>query len=484
MDSNGFHIRDRIVLDRTLIGSLPIGTLRQQGVTTLHFIGREVVIHEEDGAKPRAIRGFDVVLIADTLDRTGGGSLVVEALDDAPGGVARPGPRVQVFCRELRGLHVRAVGGQGTKGPPQEKEGKAGFIECSEDPQHPGKQICRDTPEPDPTGPRGHPGKAGGAGGTISLAREGDGHASPKPGTLAVLGPTAGGGFGEVGPRLTVGHQPGAVAVRVGNPKTTLYVLNREEPPVPRLSVVDATAPLKEVGRLRIGSAPVDVVVNGTNVYVSDWQGGPGTRDRRGYPHGGARRRTARRAGVKHGLHGLALDPGRGRLFAARTYRSSPAAKINALTVIDPGEGQVVGSVEVGPDPTQPVDVAVDPTTGRVYTANLGGASVPPGVTVLEPVPGGQSTYRVVDTVRTQAGVRAVAADPGRRLVYAAAGNGVQVSDAGHGEHRVVATVPTGKLAHTLGLDPGTGHVYVGDAIEGTLTRLAPLDPGAHVQWA
>ena len=87
MDSNGLHIRDRIVLDANLIDSLKLSSLDPR-ITTLHFIAREVVIHA------CLIEGYDIVIIADTLSREVSSGLdfglVIKSRDDAPNGVARP----------------------------------------------------------------------------------------------------------------------------------------------------------------------------------------------------------------------------------------------------------------------------------------------------------------------------------------------------------------------------------------------------------
>jgi WD40 repeat protein len=101
---------------------------------------------------------------------------------------------------------------------------------------------------------------------------------------------------------------------------------------------------------------------------------------------------------------GLAIDPKSHRLFSAGGN--------GKLAVVDSDTGAVVATPVIGEDPDGD---AFDPTTGLIYTSNVGGT-----VSVLRE--DSADLYSAVQTVPTEAGARTISLDAKTGHVYVATG--------------------------------------------------------------
>ncbi|MBW4569587.1 MAG: hypothetical protein KME31_16635 [Tolypothrix carrinoi HA7290-LM1] len=296
-------------------------------------------------------------------------------------------------------------------------------------------------------------------------------HASFAPGELVVIDGTT---FKEVpSARVSVGYQPRSVAV---NPLTKrIYVVNYGQESY-SLSILDCTDPAKpkEITQLKLNQAPIDVAVNSkTNrIYVTN------PFQRKIHVIDGNTNTELTSIKVGDGLQGLTIDEAANRIYVARSYRSSEP-HVNALTVIQVKNNdtyEVLPPIPIGSDLTQSLDVAVNPTTNRIYVANLGVVGVSPSVTVLD-----RTTYEVITTVKTIAGARAIAVNPGLNQIYIGTDSGVQIMDGV--TNSIMSTIPQ-KAPWGIAVDLTTGKVYASSATEGTVTQFAAPDLSTLTQWS
>ncbi len=117
---------------------------------------------------------------------------------------------------------------------------------------------------------------------------------------------------------------------------------------------------------------------------------------------------------------GLALDAGKGRLFAG--------CHNEQVSVVDAAAGKVVASPKIG----KGVDAcAFDPETGYAFASCSDGT-----LTVIEENSDQPGDYRVAQTVTTQKGARTMALDPKSHAVYLAAADFEPEVPTAPGEHR------------------------------------------------
>ena len=144
-------------------------------------------------------------------------------------------------------------------------------------------------------------------------------------------------------------------------------------------------------------------------------------------------------------LAGLAL------LAAGAAIRAEPAY---------PEEAALVTTLTLEPDGSQPVALAVNSSTGRIYVANAESDNV----SVIDGAAG-----TVIATIPVGSTPRGIAVDAVANRVYVAnsGSNEVTVID-GEG-NEVVTTVAVGKEPWGLATDSNTGRVFVGNRGDGTV---------------
>ncbi|BAZ19413.1 hypothetical protein NIES4073_02830 (plasmid) [Kalymmatonema gypsitolerans NIES-4073] len=292
-----------------------------------------------------------------------------------------------------------------------------------------------------------------------------NGHESFGAGELVVLD---GATLNEVN-RISVGYQPRSVTV---NPLTKrIYVTNYGQESY-SLSVINGET-FQVIAELKLGQVPIDVAVNSkTNrIYVTN------PFQRKIHVIDGNTNTELTSIQVGDGLQGLTIDEAANRIYVARSYRSSEP-HVNAMTVIQVKNDdtyEVLPPIPIGSDLTQSLDIAVNPQTNRIYVANLGVVGVSPSVTVLD-----RTTYEVITTVKTIAGARAIAVNPGLNQVYIGTDSGVQIMDGA--TNSIVSTIPK-NAPWGIAINPTTNQIYAGSATEGTLMQLAALDLSTITQW-
>jgi DNA-binding beta-propeller fold protein YncE len=287
----------------------------------------------------------------------------------------------------------------------------------------------------------------------------------PVSGTLFTLG-------SHLEPDQTAPGGQHTRSVAVDPVRNRLYVVNSAV----GVAMLDATT-LQTLAAVTLGRGLIDVAVDPATglVYVSQSLTGPG-----GGVHVLSADDLAKVALVTepsgfYGPHGLAVDSAAQRIYVARDFRlGGPCAPaVTALSVIhrrDDGRHVIERTVPLGEQAVRAIDVAVDPAAGLVYVAGLGGADLSPRLMVLDrakhtllghvPIPGGSA--------------RAVAARPGTGMAYVVGEGGLTVVDAA-GRAREI-THRLGRRPWTVAVDPDTGVAYVGDRVDGTVTRIEPLD--------
>ena len=111
----------------------------------------------------------------------------------------------------------------------------------------------------------------------------------------------------------------------------------------------------------------------------------------------------------------------------------------------------VIAKIRVGWGGYNPQGVAVNPTTNRIYTANIDSDSV----SVID---GGANT--VVATVPIGSDFWGVAVNPNTNLIYTANAWSSSVSVVDGGTNTVVATVPVGSSPQGMAVNPNTNRIY------------------------
>lgn len=221
--------------------------------------------------------------------------------------------------------------------------------------------------------------------------------------------------------RISLGYQPRSITVNPLTKRTYVTNYGQESYSLSILDCTDAAKP-KEITQLKLNQVPIDVAVNSkTNrIYVTN------PFQKKIHVIDGNTNTELTSIQVGDGLQGLTVDEAANRVYVARTYRSSEP-HVNALTVIQVKNDdtyEVLPPISIGSELTQPVDVAVNPQTNRIYVVNLGAVGVPPSVTVLD-----RTTYEVITTVKTIANAHAIAVSPRLNQVYIGTDSGVQIMD-------------------------------------------------------
>jgi DNA-binding beta-propeller fold protein YncE len=213
---------------------------------------------------------------------------------------------------------------------------------------------------------------------------------------------------------------------------------------------------------LPTGQAATDVVVNErTNrVYVSN--------NAHGRIHvDGATNTELAPIITGRGPLGMAVDADTDTLYVAMSYVSAEPKVAGLTAITDDGVTQVVHPmVSLGAPAVQPRDVAIDPLNDRAYVAAIGGGATHPGVSVLK-----LSTREVVGHLDTIGPARAVAVDPFAHQAFVAAQGWIDVV----GQHSLasVRTIPAGTAFSVAVVDGPGRHLFTGDLLSGSLTRLA-----------
>jgi YVTN family beta-propeller protein len=286
-------------------------------------------------------------------------------------------------------------------------------------------------------------------------------HISDRPGSLVVLDRKT----MQVTGRVPVGFRPRSVAVNDATGR--LYVLNGNRPGMPNnidLTVIDRrTQSVVTTISLPTGQAATDVVVNErTNrVYVSNNAHG------RIHVVDGATNTELAPILTGRGPLGMAVDEDTNTLYVAMSYVSAEPKVAGLTTITDDGVTQVVHPmVSLGASSVQPRDVAIDPLNDRIYVAAIGGGTTHPSVSVLT-----LSTRTVIGQVDTAGPARAVAVDPFAHQAFVAAQGRIDVV----GQHSLasVRTIPTGTAFSVAVVDGPGRHLFTGDLLSGSLTRLA-----------
>ena len=141
----------------------------------------------------------------------------------------------------------------------------------------------------------------------------------------------------------------------------------------------------------------------------------------------------------------VAYDAGTDRL-----YQNIKPAKVTQVIV--PATGAVEASWPTAPM-TSPHGLAIDPKRGRVFAAGQG------VVVMLD-----QKTGKVLASVKIAPGyVDQIAFDPDKKRVYCACGDAGGISIAGETDTglTLLGTVPTHPKSHTLAVDPATHDVWI-----------------------
>ena len=271
-------------------------------------------------------------------------------------------------------------------------------------------------------------------------------------------------------PGRTTTSGPATRSVAVDPTRKRLYTVNG----VGGLSMLDATS-LQTLATAQFDLHLLDVAVDPAAglVYVSQWSI-PGGKVHVLRADDLSVVATVTESGGFHGPQGLAVDADAQRVYVARDFRSGgPSGPVvTALSVIRrvPGGQHVIErTVPLGEPAVQPIDVAVDGPANLVFVAGLGSAQVHPRLIVLD-----RSTHVVLGHERIPGPARAVAARPGTGLAYVVGEAGLTVVD-GRTRTREL-TLKLGRQPHAVAVDPDTGATYVGDRIDGTITRIDAMD--------
>ena len=263
--------------------------------------------------------------------------------------------------------------------------------------------------------------------------------------------------------RVQVGFNPRSVAV---NPVTNrVYVANGGDgrPENFTVSVLDATT-LQRIADVPIGQGPVDVAVNTriNRVYVSNWF------QRQVHVIDGATNTQLAPVPVGPGPMGLAVDESTNTVHVALSNRSFAPFRAALGTFVDDGVNppQVLEPVSLGDPLLQPIDLTVNPASGRIYIAGIGGGGIAPSVTVMD------ASRTQVARLTTIGPARAITVNPDAGKVFVASQNSVEVIHDSHLE--IVRRMPLGGASFAIATEAGPGRqLWVGDIINGTVTRLS-----------
>jgi YVTN family beta-propeller protein len=277
---------------------------------------------------------------------------------------------------------------------------------------------------------------------------------SSEPGKLFVLNKSD---LSEVA-QIQVGFAPRKLAIDSARQRAyvTNYIQNS-------LSIVDLNA-RTEIAQVKLGQAPIDVAVNTrTNrVYVTNWL------RRKVHVISGETNAEIMTVDVDPGATGITVDEATGLVYVACNFRPSEP-DVSSLVVIDGSNDNhnIVATLQIAPDKSQPVSVCVDGT--RVYVGCLGGATVHPYIAVFER--NGTTFTRLPDYL-ARAGVTALDVYSRTSLLYAATVNGpMQVFRTDTNSE--AAFMPVGRSLQGIAVDRFTDEVYVAHAFEGAVSQIS-----------
>lgn len=267
--------------------------------------------------------------------------------------------------------------------------------------------------------------------------------------------------------RIPVGFGARAVAL---NPRThRAYVLsgNASGTPGSTLVTVVDTRTLTRLAAVEFptAQATADIVVNPhTNrVYVSNTAAG--------LVHiidGATNALLPQAVAIGPGPVGMAVDPTTDIVYVAQTRRAPGLPAVTALgAILDDGTARprVLPRTDLGDALIQPVDVAVDPASRRLFVGGLGAAEKsPPSLNILD-----LDSRRLLTRLVVRGPVRGVAVDVDGRRVLAAGDRGVDVVDPQ--ALTVVRRINAG-VATSVAVPPNEGReFYAGDVVTGELHR-------------
>ena len=128
-----------------------------------------------------------------------------------------------------------------------------------------------------------------------------------------------------------------------------------------------------------------------------------------------------------------------------------------------PEEAAAVTTLTLEPDGSQPVALAVNSSTSRIYVANAGSDNV----SVID---GASNT--VIATIPVGSAPRGIAVDAGANRVYVASSGSNEVTVIDGESNEVVVTHPAGKEPWGIAVDPNTGRVFVSNRGSGTVSVI------------
>jgi YVTN family beta-propeller protein len=128
-----------------------------------------------------------------------------------------------------------------------------------------------------------------------------------------------------------------------------------------------------------------------------------------------------------------------------------------------PEEAALVTTLTLEPDGFQPVALAVNSSTNRIYVANAESDNV----WVID---GANST--VIATIPVGPTPRGIAVDAEANRVYVANSGSNEVTVIDGGSNEVVATIPVEKEPWGIAADPNTGRVFVSNRSSGTVSVI------------
>ncbi len=128
-----------------------------------------------------------------------------------------------------------------------------------------------------------------------------------------------------------------------------------------------------------------------------------------------------------------------------------------------PKEAAVVTTLSLEPDGSQPVALAVNSSTSRIYVANAGSDNV----SVID---GASNT--VIATIPVGSTPRGIAVDARANRVYVANSGSSEVAVIDGESNEVIAALPVGKQPWGLAADSNTGRVFVSDRSSSTVSVI------------
>jgi YVTN family beta-propeller protein len=160
---------------------------------------------------------------------------------------------------------------------------------------------------------------------------------------------------------------------------------------------------------------------------------------------------------------GVAVDPSTDKIYVVNKIPGT-------VSVINGATNTVTATIVVGSlgciltSDCNPIGVAVDPSTHKVYVTNSDDATV----SVIN-----GTTNTVVATIDVRNNPQAVAVDPSTHKVYVGTGqfNSVTVIDGA--TNTVIATTPNDSGAAAVTVDPSTHTVYAGNSNNGTVSVIS-----------